>query len=237
MNSPTQPPGWYTDPDGPGWKRYWDGRRWTAHQVDATTGFPTGGPKRDWWRSPWGIALAAFSGLVLGLALSGSGGDQTTVTTTAAQPPVTQAAVAQPTQTETTAADATDAGTTSVVSSAAGDRVRGDLSKDCTIKCTSPDAADHLDANDVWCAWRGAHVILHARFSNNMNARVRLSIVPKYFIENGGQHGTSLGSDLPVTLAPHETHGWTGNAGAPDGVPTGTRIARCAPRLEDIAIG
>jgi hypothetical protein len=238
MNSPAQPPGWYTDPDGPAWRRYWDGRQWTVHQVDAATGVPTG-PKRDSSRTSWGIAIAGFVGLILGLALRGSSGDQTTVTTTVAQPPVTQTVAAQPPQTETTTASAraTHVATASAASPVTSRRVSGDLSKDCTIKCTSPDAAGQLDANDIWCAWRGPHVIVHATLGNNMNARVHLSIVPKYFIENGGQHGTSSGSDLPVTLGPHRHRSWTGDAGSPAGVPTGTPIARCAPRLEDIAIG
>ena len=33
QQSGTPPPGWYTDPDGPG-QRWWDGERWTEHVSD-----------------------------------------------------------------------------------------------------------------------------------------------------------------------------------------------------------
>jgi hypothetical protein len=28
------PPGWYRDPDGGVWKRWWDGEQWTEHRQD-----------------------------------------------------------------------------------------------------------------------------------------------------------------------------------------------------------
>jgi hypothetical protein len=70
-----------------------------------------------------------------------------------------------------------------------------------------------------------------------MNARVSLSITPKYKIENGGQHGTSFGSDIPLTLDAHESTSWTGNAGEPEGVAIGAPIADCIPHLHNIDIG
>lgn len=113
----------------------------------------------------------------------------------------------------------------------------GALSKDCTIKCTSPDAADNLDVSSIYCAWNGGDVHVHATLTNGMNATVHLSIVPKYYLDKGGQHGTSFGSDIPITLAAHETKNWVGNAGQPEGVAPGLQITACAPRLEDIDIG
>jgi Protein of unknown function (DUF2510) len=31
LQPPAPPPGWYADPAGSPWWRWWDGRRWTAH--------------------------------------------------------------------------------------------------------------------------------------------------------------------------------------------------------------
>jgi hypothetical protein len=118
------------------------------------------------------------------------------------------------------------------------DAVDGHLSKSCDLfGCTSPDAARALDVSKVWCRWNGAHVEVHAFLKNTMSASVKLSITPKYDIKNGGQHGTSFGSDLPVALAAGESQNWTGDAGSPEGVPTGTPISHCKPHLHDIDIG
>jgi len=69
-----------------------------------------------------------------------------------------------------------------------------------------------------------------------MAASVKLSIIPKYVIKNGGQHGTSYGSDIPVALLAGQQLVWTGNAGAPEGVAAGTPIEKCEPRLQDIDV-
>jgi hypothetical protein len=70
-----------------------------------------------------------------------------------------------------------------------------------------------------------------------MVASIHLSIVPKYDIQNGGQHGTSLGSEIPLELEAGETKHWVGDAGQPEGVTVGSPIADCKPRLYDIDIG
>jgi hypothetical protein len=113
----------------------------------------------------------------------------------------------------------------------------GSLSKTCDgFGCTSPDAARALEVSDVWCLWQGSDVIVHAHLANTMAASVKLSIVPKYTIRNGGQHGTSMGSDLPVSLAAGQAIDWTGNAGSPEGVVAGTAIGDCKPHLHDIDV-
>ena len=118
------------------------------------------------------------------------------------------------------------------------DAVDGHLSKNCdAFTCTSPDAARALRVSNVWCRWRGSNVIVHARLKNGMAADVNLSITPKYRIKDGGQHGTSLGSDIPISLAAGQAIDWIGDAGHPEGVPDGTSISECVPHLHDIDVG
>ena len=38
MTTPQVPAGWYSDPDGSGGQRYWDGHGWTGHQTTAVEG-------------------------------------------------------------------------------------------------------------------------------------------------------------------------------------------------------
>ena len=40
MTTPQPPAGWYTDPDGSGGHRYWDGHGWTGHQAPAPSAPP-----------------------------------------------------------------------------------------------------------------------------------------------------------------------------------------------------
>lgn len=40
MSTPHTPAGWYSDPDGSGGQRYWDGHTWTEHQVPAPAAAP-----------------------------------------------------------------------------------------------------------------------------------------------------------------------------------------------------
>jgi hypothetical protein len=120
------------------------------------------------------------------------------------------------------------------------DAIDGHLSKSCdslTGSCTSPDAARALEASRVWCRWDGDHVVVHARLKNGMAARVSLSITPKYDIKNGGQHGTSFGGDISLSLNAGESRDWVGDAGSPEGVATGTPISSCKPHLDSIDIG
>jgi hypothetical protein len=113
--------------------------------------------------------------------------------------------------------------------------VQGSFSHECGFGgCTNGEAADRLTVDHVWCRWQGDDVTVHARVNNGMNARVALSIVPRYRIYKGGTHGQSFGSDIPMKLQPHQTKLFSTNAGNPKGVPTGTRISECIPKLQDI---
>lgn len=215
MTTPAGPPqGWYADPNGPtGQQRWWDGEKWTEHmQAPARPAEPVvvAPVQRKTSGCAWATLIAIGVIVVIAIA-SGSGGSSgggSSAPSSQSAPP-----------------------------GAPPGAVGGSLSKDCTIKCTSPDAAANLIAGNVYCAWTGGDVHVHATLTNGMNAAVTLSIVPKYFLDKGGQHGTSFGSDIPVKLAAHETKHWIGNAGQPEGVAPGLQITACEPRLEDIDIG
>ncbi|MCH9730140.1 MAG: DUF2510 domain-containing protein, partial [Actinomycetia bacterium] len=40
MTTPQIPGGWYSDPDGSGGQRYWDGHAWTEHRAPAPSAPP-----------------------------------------------------------------------------------------------------------------------------------------------------------------------------------------------------
>lgn len=44
MTTPQTPAGWYSDPDGSGGQRYWDGQAWTEHQTPAPQSPPSPTP-------------------------------------------------------------------------------------------------------------------------------------------------------------------------------------------------
>src|SRR4051812_36202770 len=89
MNSPQQPPAWYDDPHGPGRKRYWDGKSWTDHVVDAQSGAPFDMPGRNqslqWWQGSLAVIGLAIAGLLIGAIIGSSGTKSTTTTQTATQ--------------------------------------------------------------------------------------------------------------------------------------------------------
>lgn len=186
--------------------------------------------------SGWiGPIATGVVGLLVGATLASGSGSTTTHTVTAPARTVTATATTQ----AAAAVQPSDNAIDVEQSDSTSPKIKGTLSRECGLigGCTSPDAAAELDARDVWCRWNGDHIAVHAVLTNGMNARVTLSIVPKYFIEKGGQHGTSLGSDIELHLQPHQTQSWTGDAGRPEGVPTGTPISACEPHLQNIDIG
>lgn len=115
--------------------------------------------------------------------------------------------------------------------------VSGTLDKDCGFGgCTSTVAEDQLSATNVWCRWRGADVLVHLHLVNGANAHVTARIVPRYEIEDGGVHGDSFGSDRAVEVNAAASRIVTLDAGHPEGVPNGTSISKCDPRLLDADI-
>lgn len=226
-------PGWYVDPQGqPGQQRWWDGAAWTEHvQVaQAAPQAPSPAPRRParvgeihwgWW-----IVVAVGVVILIG-TVAGSGGGSTSS-------PSSDAPAAQ--SFNNAAEDASnDAAPLPTV--APEGAVAGSLSRECDLKCTSPDAARRLAIGAVWCFWDGHDVKVHVRLRNPMNARVKLSVTAKYFIVDGGQHGTSFAGDIPLRLNAGQGRTFVANAGHPEGVADGTAIASCAPHLHDIDIG
>jgi uncharacterized Tic20 family protein len=62
------PPGWYPDPSGGPWQRYWTGAAWTEHTIPPQEpAASSGDPKR------WAVAahLSALAGLVIGFNFVG----------------------------------------------------------------------------------------------------------------------------------------------------------------------
>ncbi len=79
-------------------------------------------------------------------------------------------------------------------------------------------------------------MVVHLTIDNGSNAHVTARIVPRYEIEKGGVHGDSFGSDQSVGIASASVKTVTLDAGKPEGVPVGTRISKCDPRLLDADI-
>jgi hypothetical protein len=85
--------------------------------------------------------------------------------------------------------------------------------------------------SNVWCVWRGDHVIVHASAKNTAAEHVTASIKPRYYIRRGGAHGDGLSSVQDKGFDAGEFRSLWLDAGKPKGVPAHTPISRCAPYL------
>lgn len=101
-------------------------------------------------------------------------------------------------------------------------------------ECTNGDAAKQMQAVETWCLWRGGDVVVHVRLHNGFGAGAEVSVVPRYVIANGGQHGTSFGSEEHRKVAAGGDVVFDINAGHPEGVPAGSSIEECKPKLYDV---
>jgi hypothetical protein len=91
--------GWYPDPSAPGRIRFWDGKGWTEHSLEAppvqeaTWLGPASGnsaPRaRPWWRRWWAIAIAVVAVLLIIGSLSPDSKADNTPATAPANPSVT----------------------------------------------------------------------------------------------------------------------------------------------------
>jgi hypothetical protein len=121
-------------------------------------------------------------------------------------------------------------------SSGPGGSVAGGLDKSCGFGGCASDLAKDKISGSSWCIWNESHVMVHLRLKNGLNAHVTASITPRYEIKNGGTHGDSFGSDHKVLIAAATAKEVALDAGHPEGVPDGTPISKCNPRLTDIDV-
>ena len=91
--------------------------------------------------------------------------------------------------------------------------------------------AKFMVASSTWCAWRGDHVIVHVNLRNRSAEHVTATVKPRYFIRNGGEHGSGLTSAKDYGFDAGEFRSLWIDAGNPKGVRPGTPISRCAPYL------
>jgi len=122
------------------------------------------------------------------------------------------------------------AGETSVPEGAKSGKIR----YDCSFNCGDDLARDALEFKDVWCRWRGDHVLVHVRVENPLVVPTRTNITPAYEIEDGGRHGTSFGSDRSVPVQGSSYTEAEIDAESPEGVPPGTTISSCEPQVQNM---
>ena len=67
--TPPTPPGWYPDPQAPGYQRYWDGAQWTQH-VAPLQGVPPQAPTGTSSNTVVMIIVGVIVGFVVLLVIS-----------------------------------------------------------------------------------------------------------------------------------------------------------------------
>jgi len=93
------------------------------------------------------------------------------------------------------------------------------------------DKAKYIRGSNVWCAWRGSHVMVHVTLRNSSIETITATVKPRYYIARGSEHGSSFLAGKDFKLAGGKTRSALIDAGSPKNTPTGARIARCAPYL------
>lgn len=94
-----------------------------------------------------------------------------------------------------------------------------------------------MRASNVFCYWKKDHVIVHVNLKNTGAEHVTANVKPRYFIARGGEHGSGLTSGKDYGFDGGEFRALYVDAGKPDGVRPGSKIARCAPYLFTIKSG
>jgi hypothetical protein len=99
------------------------------------------------------------------------------------------------------------------------------------------DLSKYMRWSNVWCVWRGDHIIVHVSAKNTSSEHVTASIKPRYYIARGGAHGDGLTSVQDKGFDAGEFRSLWLDAGKPKGVAAHTPISRCAPYLFMIKSG
>jgi hypothetical protein len=105
------------------------------------------------------------------------------------------------------------------------------------ILAQSDQLMKYMRWSNVWCVWRGDHVIVHVSAKNTSAEHLTTSIKPRYYIARGGVHGDGLTSIQDKGFDAGEFRSLWLDAGKPKGVTRGSRISRCAPYLFSIKSG
>jgi hypothetical protein len=108
-------------------------------------------------------------------------------------------------------------------------RVAGSFSKGFLAKYD--DKGKYISGSNVWCAWRGSHVMVHVSLRNRSVETITATVKPKYVIANGGSHGDGFLAGKDFKLAGGKSVSALIDAGKPKNTPTGARIGRCVPYL------
>jgi hypothetical protein len=103
-------------------------------------------------------------------------------------------------------------------------------------KCDDETARKKIKPVEVYCLWEGRDVMVHVKLRSEFNARLKVSVIPRYVIKDGGQHGTAAGSETAKRVAAQGTVVFDINAGHPMGVPDGTEISECKPKMYDVGL-
>ena len=82
------------------------------------------------------------------------------------------------------------------------------------------DKAKYTIGKNVWCTWRGSHVMVHVTLHNRSVERITATVKPRYHIARGSEHGSSFLSGKDFKLAGGRTISALLDAGRPEDTPT-----------------
>ena len=93
------------------------------------------------------------------------------------------------------------------------------------------DKTKYIDGSNVWCEWRGSHVMVHVTLHNSSVETITATVKPRYYIARGSEHGSSFLSGKDFRIAGGKTVSALIDAGKPKDTPQGARIGQCSPYL------